>query len=88
MLRVILIIEHVIGVSTTSSTHSTPSISMASPNESASAVGGSGNVAADPNVIEIDDDNDQSETGGTGKRRKRCTSYVWEYFIYHEREDS
>jgi hypothetical protein len=80
MLRVVMIIHSVIGVSTTSSTHSTPSVSMPCPNEAASVVAGSGNVAAAPNVIDIDDDNDQSEIGGVGKRRKRCTSFVWYYF--------
>jgi hypothetical protein len=74
MLRVVMIIHSVIGVSTTSSTHSTPSVSMPCPNEAASV------VAAAPNVIDIDDDNDQSEIGGVGKRRKRCTSFVWYYF--------
>jgi hypothetical protein len=80
MLRVVMIIDSVIGVSTTSSTHSTPSVSMPCPNEAASVVAGSGNVAAAPNVIDIDDDNGQSEIGGTGKRWKRCTSFVWDYF--------
>jgi hypothetical protein len=78
MLRVIMIIDSVIGVSTTSSTHSTPSVSMPCPNEAASVVADSGNIVL--NVIDIDDDNDQSEIGGAGKRRKRCTSFVWDYF--------
>jgi hypothetical protein len=67
MLRVVIIIDSVIGVSTTSSTHSTPSVSMPCPNEVASVVAGSGNVAASLNVIDIDDDNDQSEIGGLGR---------------------
>jgi hypothetical protein len=71
-----MIIDPMIGVSTTSSTHSTPSVFMPCPNEAASVVAGSGNVVAYLNVIDIDDDNDRSEIGGSGKRRKRCTSFV------------
>jgi hypothetical protein len=77
MLRVVIIIDFVIGVSTT---HSTPSVSMPCPNEVASVVANSSNVAAAQNVIDIYDDNDQSEIGETGKRWKRCTPFVWDYF--------
>jgi hypothetical protein len=75
MLRVVTIIDSVISVSIASSTHSTPSVSMPCPNEAASVVASSDNIAAAPNVIDIDDDNDQSEIGG-----KRCTYFIWDCF--------
>jgi hypothetical protein len=46
-----MIIDSVICVSTSSSTHSTPSISMPCPNEAASVVVGNDNEVAAPNVL-------------------------------------
>jgi hypothetical protein len=71
-----MIIDSVTGVSIASSIHSTPSISMPCPNEAASVVADSGNVAL--NVIDIDDDNDRPKIGGAGKQWKMCTSFVWD----------
>jgi hypothetical protein len=80
-----MIIDSVIGVSTTSSAHSTPSVSMPCPNEATSVVTGSGNVAVDPNVIDIDDDNVQSKIGKTEEMEE--VHILCLGFLYQESED-